>query len=229
MEPPDVIRRPCMGLPPGAPCPTVKLGTWPQDCVCYQEGYHTTEFEMKNYDRNIRNRLVLVGVIAVSLVACILIRQAYGADVDKSCMTKAQAQAAHPGKWLYWHGPRHCWDDKPGRFTTNTHVVYGKTNSLKLARPALDPNGNVAHHSGKPLIDDAPAPGPSIYYPSLMTGAGTDDAMLRAEAMTTWPAIADFDIDPPAFLPWQRRISFFVAPATGGEPDLIATTHEEAR
>jgi hypothetical protein len=36
--------------------------------------------------------------------------------------------------------------------------------------------------------------------------------------MTNWPAIADFDTDPPQFIPWQRRISFFVAAETGGKP-----------
>lgn len=31
-------RRPCYGLPPGAPCPTHKDGTWPWACECYRLG-----------------------------------------------------------------------------------------------------------------------------------------------------------------------------------------------
>jgi hypothetical protein len=31
-------RRPCYGLPPGAPCPTHKDGTWPWACDCYRQG-----------------------------------------------------------------------------------------------------------------------------------------------------------------------------------------------
>lgn len=196
----DVIRRPCMGLPPGAPCPAHKWGTWPQDCICYQEG---------NYPMQ-QSRLMWIFVGVVLALVCLIgtwfaIDFAFGADVDKSCMTKAQAAAQHPGKWLYWHGPRHCWDDHPGRFTSRA-AVYGKKNTLKLPPPPLDANANVPHHSGRP-IETVEEARPTIFYPSLMSGSGTSDAMLHPEQMTTWPVIADFDLDPPQFIPWQKRVS----------------------
>jgi len=37
-----------------------------------------------------------------------------------------------------------------------------------------------------------------------MSGGGTDDIVLRGETMQTWPVVADFDADPPLFLPWLR-------------------------
>ena len=65
---------------------------------------------------------------------------------------------------------------------------------------AIDGNGNSVQHGVSPLARS----GPTIFYPSLMSGGGTDDIMLRGEAMQTWPAIADFDVEPPLFLPWLR-------------------------
>jgi hypothetical protein len=174
----------------------------------------------------------VIAVILVSLVCLWLsLEIAFGADVDNSCMTKAQAAAKYPGQWLYWHGPRHCWDNHSGRFSSRAGV-YGKTNSLKLPRPPLDANANVTHHSGRPIIlaEQTSAQVPTIMYPALMSGGGTDDTMLQPQAMVEWPLIIDIDVDPPQFIPWQRRISSaFVAPVNGGEPDLIATTHEETR
>lgn len=193
-EPPDVIRRPCMGLPAGTPCPTHTLGTWPQDCVCYQEGIYPVPFD---------RTWIIVGAVAIVLATLVglwlSLEAAFGADVDQSCMTKAQAQAKYPKQWLYWHGQQHCWDNHSGR--------------LAVRHPA-SPRPDLPSHA--PSID-LPE-GPSVFYPSLMTGAGTSDDMLQPEAMTNWPAIADFDTDPPQFIPWQQRISFFVAAETGGKP-----------
>jgi hypothetical protein len=211
MEPPDVIRRPCMGLPPGTPCPTHLWGTWPKDCICYQEG---------NYPMG-RDRLtwIVIGIffaVATILFTWIAIDLAFGADVDTSCMTKAQAATKYPRQWLYWHGAGHCWDNHAGHYISRV-AVYGKQNSLKLPSPKPDANGNVAHHSGRP-IETINETRPTIAYPALMSGSGTDDTMLQPQAMTDWPAIIDFDTEPPRFIPWQQRISFFVATENEGKP-----------
>ena len=42
-----------------------------------------------------------------------------------------------------------------------------------------------------------PRPAPTVAYPDLMPGGGTVVAMLQPEAMTRWPLVADFDVDPP--------------------------------
>jgi hypothetical protein len=185
MEPPDVIRRPCMGLPPGTPCPTHKWGTWPQDCLCYQEGI----YPMK-YDRT----WIIVAIIAIAIMSFVGLwlgaEIAFGADVDHGCMTKAQAQAKYPKQWLYWHGAGHCWDNMRG----------GRSTIVRTAPPTAP----VEHASDSPRMEKSA----SIAYPSLMAGGGTDDAMLQPEAMTTWPLVMDFDEQEPTFVPWSQRITF---------------------
>lgn len=119
---------------------------------------------------------LLLVIAAGSIVAG---RKAHGAETK--CLTRAQAQAKYPSAWLYWHTSRHCWDDHKSR--------------SRQPAPAPDPpdaNGNAVHQT--------------IAYPELMTGAGVDDTMLRPDPMSSWPLIADFDDDRPAFLPWRDRI-----------------------
>lgn len=134
-------------------------------------------------------------------------------DIDHPCLTKAQAQAKWPGAWLYWHGINKCWDNVNTRGRTYAKPVtqrvatWGKSNSLKLAKPEPDANGNVKHHSGRPVITDPPA-GPTVAYPALMPGAGTTRDMMRPDNMKGWPLIVDFDEDPPKFIPWDQRVSF---------------------
>ena len=142
------------------------------------------------------------------IIAALLIGTAYAADIDKACMTKPQAAAKFPGKWLYWHTPQHCWNDQPGHFASRV-AVYGKQNSLKLPPPPTDASGNVAHHSGRP-IEVQTQDRPTVAYPTLMIGGGTVDSMLRPASMTAWPLIADFDNDPPQFIPWRERVSFML-------------------
>lgn len=131
-------------------------------------------------------------------------------DVDLPCLTKAQAQAKWPKQWLYWHGLHKCWDNVStrGRYAqrvTQRVATWGKGNSLKLPKPLGDANGNVSHHSGKPVIIDR---GPTVAYPSLMPGAGTTRDMMRSDSISGWPLIMDFDADPPQFIPWQQRVTF---------------------
>jgi len=155
-------------------------------------------------------------IIAISIVIiCAVIWLVFGsvsaraADNDPPCLTKAQAQAKYPGQWLYWRTERHCWYPKGGRAVAavSRPATWGKQNSLKLPKPNPDPSGNVAHHSGRPIIPVEQA-GPTVFYPTLMTGPGTINDMLYPEQMTTWPPVVDFDADPPQFIPWQQRIAF---------------------
>ena len=167
-----MLQRPCAGQPPGAPCPTHALGTWPEDCACYRESL--------GYNRMQAITITLILIVIVT-VAVVLAEKAFGADNLPPCLTQAQAKAKWPGRWLYWHTARHCWDN------------VNKTN--KQYRPPVN-------HA----IQDEP-PGPMVSYPALMGGGGTADEMLRPEAMTQWPLIADFDENEPRFEPWTKRIS----------------------
>jgi hypothetical protein len=58
-------------------------------------------------------------------------------------------------------------------------------------------------------VDPPQQKGPTVFYPALMAGGGTVDEMLTPEAMGTWPLIADFDAEPPQFIPWQKRVASF--------------------
>jgi hypothetical protein len=136
------------------------------------------------------------------------------ADNDKPCLTKEQARAKWPGQWLYWHTANRCWDNINVKSTharstaaaiRSKPAVWGRENSLKLAKPSGDANGNVVHHGGRPIIMDPV--GPSIFYPTVIAGGGTSDNMLQAESINRWPVIVDFDVDPPLFIPWNERIS----------------------
>jgi hypothetical protein len=84
----------------------------------------------------------------------------------------AEARAAYPGKHLYWHGARHCWDDRgPG------HAAVSKP-----VGPALPPA----------QINDAPAP--TILYPTLVMDMDPPDPALLASApVSAGPLLLDVD------------------------------------
>src|SRR6187399_2885104 len=123
-----------------------------------------------------------------------LVVNALGADNLTPCLSKAEARAKYPKQIIYWHTINHCWDNVPVRVAHPR-----KTDKL----PTVDANSNVAPRRATAVASVRPSL-PTVFYPSLMSGGGTDDIMLRGEAMQTWPAIADFDADPPLFLPWLR-------------------------
>jgi hypothetical protein len=109
-------------------------------------------------------------VVLVALVA--LVASSVSARASPSCATLAEARAAYPGKHLYWHGPRHCWDDRgPG------HAAVSKP-----VRPALPPA----------QINDAPAP--TILYPTLVMDMDPPDPALLASApVSAGPLLLDVD------------------------------------
>lgn len=138
-----------------------------------------------------------------------LVFAAAAADNNPPCLTKEQARAKWPKDYIYWHGANRCWDNisvKRAHAVASRSAVWGRENSLKLAKPNLDSSGNIVRHSGRPIFVDPPL-GPSVAYPTLMAGGGTTDNMLQAGPMTSWPLIMDFDVEPPQFIPWQKRIA----------------------
>jgi len=193
--PPDVpvIRRPCYGLPPGAPCPS------PDDCECFREGSMSMRDRAEQF---LAYAFILVAISIVITGVWLLMEKAFGADNLPACLTKEQARAKFKTSHLYWHTERHCWDNQSGR------------HPRPKIRPSIEPNGNAA--PPKKPIQVAQVIGPTVAYPTLISGGGTVNAMLQPDAMTRWPLVADFDADPPQFTPWQQRINL---PARGGAPD----------
>ena len=187
---PDHARR-CYGLPPGAPCPAHDDGTWPEGCDCYGQGGGGMK-----YSGSLTWAVVIAVMlaIAIALISIGLVVNALGADNLTPCLSKAEARAKYPKQIIYWHTINHCWDNVPVRVAHPR-----KTDRL----PTVDANSNVAPRRATAVASVRPSL-PTVFYPSLMSGGGTDDIMLRGEAMQTWPAIADFDTDPPLFLPWLR-------------------------
>jgi hypothetical protein len=70
--------------------------------------------------------------IALALVACVIAAIAIIAmtffvlgaaaadnDVREECLTREQARARYPGRWLYWRTSRRCWYAQEGRKASN--------------------------------------------------------------------------------------------------------------
>lgn len=150
---------------------------------------------MRNYSGSFVTPVIIIILVVVAIIV-IGVWTALGAD---SCLTKEQARAKWPGQWLYWHTAQRCWDNQRG----GRQVYSVSRNPLQLGKPPIDGNGNQAHHSGRPIVLE---PKPNISYPALIAGGGTSGDMLTPHAMSTWSPIADFDTDPPAFIPWQQRV-----------------------
>lgn len=58
---------------------------------------------------------LVIGVIllaALLVFAFLTVQIAHGSD---RCLTKSEASAIYPGKWLYWHTKYRCWDATPSR------------------------------------------------------------------------------------------------------------------
>jgi hypothetical protein len=137
---------------------------------------------MKSQDGAFSVLLVILVIALVIVVAVLITGAAHGAEREQ-CLTHAQARAKYPSEALYWHSIHHCWNNHRG-------------GTVKQKAPIeIDPNGNAVTKLHQ-----------TIAYPELMIGSGTDSSMLRPDPMNSWPLIADFDDEPPVFLPWQERI-----------------------
>ena len=149
---------------------------------------------MQNYSGSFVTPLVIIVLAAIAVVAL-----GVWAVLGAECLTKEQARARHPGAWLYWHGSSRCWDNRRG----GRQVYSSNRNPLQLGKPPIDGNGSRVGHSGRPIIEE---PKPNVAYPALIAGGGTSSNMLTPHKMSGWLPIADFDTDPPAFIPWQQRV-----------------------
>lgn len=106
------------------------------------------------------------------VLCALLVALSVTARASPSCATLAEARAAYPGKHLYWHGPRRCWDDRG----------LGRAAVSKPVRPTLPPA----------QINDAPAP--TILYPTLVMDMDPPDPALLAPApATAGPLLLDVD------------------------------------
>lgn len=130
-----------------------------------------------------------------SVLALLLATMSYS-YASPSCLTKEEARAKYPGQHLWWHTLAHCWDDQPGRvhqaprkrLKYDDPGISGK-NVLHLPAPARDANGNVAHHSGAPLVIMLP-----IEETPWWGG------------LTWWMGLQGLDINQ-TFMPWDYRIA----------------------
>ena len=173
--------------------------------------------DLRRYDGSLTTAGAIIGLvvfvllfIAVWAISDAVFGAASAADSATPCLTKEQARAKWPKEWIYWHGMNHCWDNVRGTAAT-ANKADGTVQIIRAPKPnratkadkslPIDGSGNAVQHANSPPLTGR---GPIIFYPSLMSGGGTDDIMLRGEVMQTWPAIADFDVEPPLFLPWLR-------------------------
>lgn len=112
-------------------------------------------------------KYISLAALFVALVASIV-----PARASPECKTIAEARVAYPNKHLWWsraeRGGR-CWHDN------------GPTRSSITRRPV-------------PLTEPAPAPRPSVLWPSLAGGEPPEAAALyHAEPMTRYPLLLDID------------------------------------
>jgi hypothetical protein len=79
----------------------------------------------------------------------------------------AEARAAYPSKYLYWHTARHCWNATPGR---------------------------RRHDAPTPVPAARPDKTPMLLYPTLVqSGAELDPAFLAPEPASAGPLLLDVD------------------------------------
>jgi uncharacterized iron-regulated membrane protein len=121
---------------------------------------------------------------ALFLLAALLGAAVSGfANAEPSCMTEAEARAAHPRAHLYWHTARHCWDNIPGgqqRYDVAKPVE--KPPAVPQAKPAS-------------MTRDRKSTG----MPSLVQGTGVDGEIItRDEQIAMWPPIIDLSALTPA-------------------------------
>jgi hypothetical protein len=89
------------------------------------------------------------------------------ARASPSCPTLAEARAAYPSKYLYWHTARHCWNATPGR---------------------------RRHDAPTPVPAARPDKTPMLLYPTLVqSGAELDPAFLAPEPASAGPLLLDVD------------------------------------
>ncbi len=73
---------------------------------------------------------------------------AQSARATPQCMTMAEARAAFPRAHIYWHTPKHCWDDSPKRREVQPAAE-------KAAEPVAEAKQSVAEVT-RPVVEKKP-------------------------------------------------------------------------
>jgi hypothetical protein len=94
-------------------------------------------------------------------------------------------------------------DDVLGSLTDRSNPGLGRPNPLRLSRPLRDANGNLLHHSGRPIEVSA---SPVIIYPTLIPGPRIDASLLLPASMKSGPILIDTDVMQ-VFIPWEFRVT----------------------
>jgi hypothetical protein len=123
-------------------------------------------------------RRALVSTITLSLSLSLFVASSVPARASPSCLSYAEARAAHRNAHLFWHGRAHCWDANGGR------------TAARKVRQHEPPSAPSSPKSESDKSDKTPM----LLYPTLVQGAGIPDAQfLNAISMSSWPLILDVD------------------------------------
>jgi hypothetical protein len=88
------------------------------------------------------------------------------APKNPSCLTKAEARAAYPNKYLYWHTANRCWDATPGRHRVSVAVAHSPAPSLKT----------------------------NVIFPTMVVvSSAINSDMFTVRQMNEWPILYDID------------------------------------
>jgi hypothetical protein len=93
-------------------------------------------------------------------------------------------------------------DEVVGSLTDRSNPGLGRPNPLRLPAPLRDANGNLLHHSGRPVEVSA---SPVIIYPTLIPGPRIDASLLLPASMKSGPILIDVDVMQ-VFIPWEFRV-----------------------
>jgi hypothetical protein len=94
-------------------------------------------------------------------------------------------------------------DEVVGSLTDRSNPGLGRPNPLRLSRPLRDANGNLLHHSGRPVEVST---SPVIIYPTLIPGPRIDASLLLPASMKSGPILIDIDVMQ-VFIPWEFRVA----------------------
>lgn len=90
-----------------------------------------------------------------------------------------------------------------GSLTDRSNPGLGRPNPLRLSAPLRDANGNLLHHSGRPVEVSA---SPVIIYPILIPGPRLDASLLLPASIKSGPILIDIDVMQ-VFIPWEFRVA----------------------
>lgn len=145
----------------------------------------------------------LLGMIAGALTA--------PAAGSPACMTLDEARKAFPGDHLYWHSPRHCWDNSGERRSTPAAAIDAPGD----APPA------VAAEADAPAAAAADAPPATVIVPPVpfLAGDPTASPFWPDDKMTGRAAVDD--PPPEEAQPAAEDVVIGAPDAAPGSPDYL--------